>query len=121
MRSHARTQPPGGAGLALRWSCFLDERTIAPDTSGSAGIAAAMALAARHELAGKKFRESARAAWNGLARKLTAGGFRSGVSQANKREAGEALQRSDDRVSLQFGMGLMAQLKAALDGPLKPA
>jgi hypothetical protein len=102
------------------YSCFLDERTIAPDTGGSAGIAAAMALAARHGLVGGQFRESARATWNGLVRKLTADGFLTGVSQSNKREAGEALQRSGYRVTLQFGMGLMAQLKAALEGPAKP-
>ncbi len=103
------------------YSCFLDEPAIAPDTSGSAGIAAAMALAARHGLVGSEFRDAARATWKGLVAKLTGDGFLTGVSQSNKREAGEALQRSDYRVTLQFGMGLMAQLKAALDGPVKPA
>lgn len=103
------------------YSCFLDQSGIAPDTSGSAGIAAAMAIAANNGFVGPEFREAARAAWNGLAAKLTGDGFLTGVSQSNKREAGEALQRSDYRVTLQFGMGLMAQLKAALDGPVKAA
>lgn len=103
------------------YSCFLDQREIAPDTSGSAGIAAAMALAARHGLAGREYLEVARATWNGLVRKLTGDGFLTGVSQSNKAQAGEGLQRGDYRVTLQFGMGLMAQLKAALDGRVKGA
>jgi hypothetical protein len=103
------------------YSCFLAQPAIAPDTSGSAGIAAAMALAARHGLARGELRNSAAATWRGLVRRLTADGFLTGVSQSNKREAGEALQRSDYRVTLQFGMGLMAQLKAALDGPVRGA
>jgi hypothetical protein len=103
------------------YSCFLDQTEIAPDASGSAGIAAAMAIAANNGLIGAEYRESARATWKGLVGKLTGDGFLTGVSQSNKKEAGEALQRSDYRVTLQFGMGLMAQLKAALDGPVKGA
>lgn len=101
------------------YSCFLDQAEIAPDASGSAGIAAAMAIAVNHGLVAPEFLDSARATWKGLVNKLTGDGFLTGVSQSNKREAGEALQRSDYRVTLQFGMGLMAQLKAALDGPVK--
>lgn len=103
------------------YSCFLDQPEIAPDASGSAGIAAAMAIAANNGLIGAEYRESARATWKGLVAKLTGDGFLTGVSQSNKKEAGEALQRSDYRVTLQFGMGLMAQLKAALDSPVKRA
>ncbi|MDF2963584.1 MAG: hypothetical protein K0S39_5319 [Paenibacillus sp.] len=32
------------------WTCFLDEPETGIDTSGSAGIAAALALGARHDL-----------------------------------------------------------------------
>ncbi len=103
------------------YSCFLDRKEISPDTSGSAGIAAAMAIAANNGLIGPEYRDSARATLKGLAAKLTGDGFLTGVSQSNKKEAGETLQRSGYRVTLQFGMGLMAQLKAALDGPVKRA
>jgi hypothetical protein len=44
---------------------------------------------------------------------LTADGFLAGVSPSNK--GGAAIQRSDYRVIYQMGMGLMAQLLAALE------
>ena len=50
----------------------------------------------------------------GLKPYLTPDGFLGGASQSNK--GGPGLQRSDYRVIYQMGMGLMAQLIAALNG-----
>lgn len=49
----------------------------------------------------------------GLQPHLTPDGLLGGVSRANK--GGEQLQRGNYRVIYQMGMGLMAQLMAALD------
>jgi hypothetical protein len=96
------------------WSCFLDEPAIAPDTSGSSGIAAALALGVRQGWLAEAYLEAARKTARGVESYLTPDGFLTGVSQSNKAEAGEQLQRSDYRVTLQFGMGLYGQLLAAL-------
>ncbi|MDF2721554.1 MAG: glucuronyl hydrolase [Paenibacillus sp.] len=99
-----------GDGL---WSCFVDEPDVLPDTSGSAGIAAALALGANAGLLPPSARERAALTLSTLQRHyLTADGILSGASQANKN--GEALQRCDYRINAQVGMGLMAQLAAAL-------
>ncbi|MDL1916726.1 hypothetical protein FBR00_12310, partial [Anaerolineae bacterium CFX4] len=117
----------GAWALAQRsgplWPTFLGEPNTPVDTSGSAGIAAALALAARHGW----LPDTARAAWlpdtaraaasetlDALHSTLTPDGFLGGVAQVNK--AGEGLQRDPYRVISQFGMGLMAQLMAALAG-----
>jgi hypothetical protein len=103
-----RRQLPSGL-----WAVFVDEPDTPPDTSGSAGIAAALALGARHGLLGAEHRAAAEKTLNALWGYLAPDGFLRGVAQVNK--AGEALQRSDYRVISQMGMGLMAQLIAALD------
>ena len=105
----ARRQRPDGL-----WSGFLHEPGIAPDTSGSCGIAAAMALGARHGWLPAAYFDLARKTVRGVTSFLTPDGFLSGVSQSNKREGGEGLQRGDYRVALQFGMGLLGQLLAAV-------
>ena len=94
------------------WSVFLDEPTLAPDTAGSAGIAAALAIGARRGWLGRADLEAAQRAYDALENYLTPDGFLRGVSQSNK--GGEALQRSDYRPIYQMGMGPMAQLIAAL-------
>lgn len=107
------------AELALRlqrpdglWGCFLDDPATGPDTSGSAGIAAALALAANHGLLPETAFHAAIRALQALEAALTPDGFLGGVSQANR--GGEALQRSDYRVLSQMGMGLLGQLAAAV-------
>ncbi|MDF2921239.1 MAG: hypothetical protein K0R57_153 [Paenibacillaceae bacterium] len=95
------------------WPCFLDEPGVAPDTSGSAGIAAAIALAHRHGLPlPPDARASAERAERTLTRLLRPDGLLPGVAQSNR--GGEALQRGDYRVLSQMGMGLLAQLYGAL-------
>jgi unsaturated rhamnogalacturonyl hydrolase len=106
-RTVAEAQAPDGL-----WSCFVDSPESGPEASGSAGIAAALALG--HEAGGLDRRAAASAAraWSGLSARLTADGWLGGSSQANK--GGEALQRGGYRVISGSGTGLMGQLGAAL-------
>jgi len=95
------------------WSVFADEPALTPDTAGSAGIAAALAIGAKHGWLDDQAKAAARKTLAGLPPHLTPDGFLGGVSQSNK--GGEGLQRSDYRSLYQMGLGLMAQLSAALE------
>lgn len=95
------------------WSVFLDEPELLPDTSGSAAIAAAFAIGARRGWLPDEFREAARRTDAALDAFLTPDGFLRGASASNK--GGEELQRAPYRPIYQMGMGLMAQLIAALE------
>lgn len=101
-----RQQRPDGL-----WNCFIDDAAGVPDTSGSAGIATALALGARLGVLMNDDLGAARRTLAALETKLTPDGFLTGVAQSNR--GGEALQRSDYRVISAMGMGLMAQLIAA--------
>ncbi|WP_176706602.1 glycoside hydrolase family 88 protein [Paenibacillus hemerocallicola] len=94
------------------WSCFLGEPETGIETSGSAGIAAALALGARHGLLPQASFDIAREALQALERYLTPDGILAGVCQHNC--GGLQLQRGGYRVLSQMGMGLMAQLYAAI-------
>lgn len=94
------------------WSVFVDKPALTPDTSGSAGIAAALAIGAQQGWLEAAARTAAAKTLAGLTPHLTPDGFLGGVSQANK--GGEELQRGNYRVIYQMGMGLLAQLIAAL-------
>ncbi|MDF9799363.1 unsaturated rhamnogalacturonyl hydrolase [Catalinimonas alkaloidigena] len=93
------------------WNCFLDNPDTTVDTSGSAGISAAIATGIREGLLNVPV-SKAKATWKGLLPFLTPDGLLSGVAQSNR--GGEELQRSDYRVISQMGMGLMGQLYAYL-------
>lgn len=93
------------------WSCFIDDPDTHVETSGSAGIAAALALGARAGLVGQEAAHAADQARAGLIAYITPDGMLSGASQANK--DGERLQRLPYRINSQMGMGLMGQLIAA--------
>jgi len=95
------------------WNCFIDDPQGTPDTSGSAGIGAALALAGAHGwIEAKSARTAASRTWRGLLPHLTADGRLGGVSQSNR--GGEELQRSTYRVLSAMGAGLAAQLHATL-------
>lgn len=96
-----------GDGL---WCAFLPESGVAPDTSGSAGIGAALRIAQRLGVAEPGWAGAAQRALDGCIGRLSPHGFLTGVSQSNKREGGPEFQRSDHRVSMQFGMGLLGVL-----------
>ena len=94
------------------WSVFVDEPQLTQDTAGSAGIAAALALGAGRGWLPTAARDAARRCLDGLTGHLTADGLLGGVSPSNK--GGEDLQRAPYRIIYPMGMGLMAQLIAAL-------
>jgi hypothetical protein len=109
------------AALALRlqsnnglWFCFTEEPVTGVETSGSAGIAAALAMGARQGVLGAEALSAARLARAALRGYLTPDGLLGGASQENK--GGDALQREGYRVMPQYGWGVYAQLMGALDG-----
>lgn len=94
------------------WNCFMDAPKALPDTSGSAGIAAAIITGVKNGYLPGSYEEYAFRCWNGLQKYITVDGFLKGAAQDNR--GGIALQESDYRVIAQMGMGLMAQLHAYL-------
>jgi unsaturated rhamnogalacturonyl hydrolase len=92
---------------------FLDRPEFTPDTSGSAGIAAALAIGAQQGWLDATAKSAAARTLTGLKPHLTADGMLGGVSQANK--SNDDLQRGICRLVYQMGMGLMVQLIAALE------
>jgi Glycosyl Hydrolase Family 88 len=94
------------------WHCFVDAPETGLEASGSAGIAAALALGHGPGRLGGWAAQAAARAWTGLCPLLTADGWLGGSSQANK--GGEALQLGGYRVVSGSGTGLMGQLGAAL-------
>lgn len=95
------------------WCSYLDQAPTGVDTSASAGIAAALAWGAQHRILPAQHRRAAKTTYRSLRNYLTPDGFLTQVSQINR--GGEALQTDGYRVISQFGMGLMGQLKAALE------
>jgi unsaturated rhamnogalacturonyl hydrolase len=93
------------------WSVFLDESVTGIDTSGSAGIATALALGAKHGLLSQTYMTVAKESLSALEPYLTPDGILSGVAQHNA--GGMELQRGGYRVLSQMGLGLMVQLYAA--------
>ncbi len=94
------------------WTCFVDDPSTGPETSGSAGIAAAVAKAVKLKLAPTSALAASRETWVALTSYLAPDGFLRGVSQSNR--GGEPLQRSGYRVISPMAMGLMGQLATAL-------
>ncbi|NOU94700.1 hypothetical protein GC093_15940 [Paenibacillus sp. LMG 31456] len=92
------------------WSCFLDDAATGIDTSGSAGISAALALAAGRNLLPASYMEIAKHNLLELSSYLTPDGILTGVAQHNA--GGMDLQRGGYRVCSQMGLGLWAQLYA---------
>ena len=97
------------------WRVFADDTLTAPETSGTAGIGAAMAIGVRRGWLGKDAELSAQKALNGLYGRLTPDGFLTAVAHSNMKEGGEHFQRKTKGTILQFGMGMMAQLVAELE------
>lgn len=96
------------------WSCFAKEPITGEETSGSAGIAGALVLAAELGCADASAVMAAKQTLQGLEAYLSPDGLLSGVVQSNKIEAGEALQRYGIRCRSQMGQGLAVQLAALL-------
>jgi rhamnogalacturonyl hydrolase YesR len=98
------------------WSCFMHEDVL-PDTSGSAGISAAILTGIQDGILPESYREATEKCWKGLQKYITPDGFLKGVAQDNR--GGIELQQSDYRVIAQMGMGMMAQLYAARENEVE--
>ena len=94
------------------FACFLNEE-LPPDTSGSAGIGAAVAVAVRGGIVEGEYWSLAERVAGGLDPHIAEDGLLGGVAQSNR--GGEALQRSSYRVFSQMGSGLAAQLYGILE------
>jgi rhamnogalacturonyl hydrolase YesR len=94
------------------WTAFLSEPETGPETSGSVGIAAALALGANYGLLGQHHYDAAAKTLEAIRPHLTPDGILSGVTQHNA--GGIELQTCGYRVLSQMGMGLLAQLYAAV-------
>ncbi|MGE9267253.1 MAG: glycoside hydrolase family 88 protein [Verrucomicrobiales bacterium] len=94
------------------WRNFLHDLSQSVDTSGSAGIAAALAIGARHGiLPAEKALPAARRALAGLENHLTADGLLEHGTPSNRSKEAS----TNKRVIFPVGMGLAAQLIAALE------
>lgn len=100
------------------WGNFIHDPKSAADTSGSAGLAAALARAHAAGWLGNEARDAAERTLKGLDAYLTPDGLLGGAAQSNK--GGDELQKGSYRVLYQLGMGLKAQLMAALAPKVKP-
>ncbi|NQX60718.1 glycoside hydrolase family 88 protein [Paenibacillus qinlingensis] len=94
------------------WYVYVDDPQTGVETSGSAAIAAALAIGVQLGILGDASLTACKRVRRALTPYLTEDGFLHGVSQNNK--ADEELQRSGYRVLSQMGTGLAAQLDAAL-------
>jgi unsaturated rhamnogalacturonyl hydrolase len=89
---------------------FMEEDSTAFESSGTAGVAAALAIGIRNNWIGKEYLPYITRALAGLENRLTPDGFLKGTAQTNKAEGGETFQRATNGAILQFGMGMFAQL-----------
>ena len=94
------------------WRNFFDDPDQKIDTSGSAGIAAALALGAKHGILPEKAELAARKTLAGLEQYLTPDGLLTMGTPSNRGNAAMGNRREIFPV----GMGLTAQLIAALEG-----
>lgn len=94
------------------WGNFIHDPQSTSDSSGSAGLAAALARAAAAGWIKSESRQTAQRTLKGLTSHLTPDGLLGGAAQSNK--GGEGLQTGSYRTIYQMGMGLKTQLLAAL-------
>ncbi|GAA4399201.1 hypothetical protein GCM10023187_10680 [Nibrella viscosa] len=85
-----------------------------PETSGTAGIAAALAIGHNWGRLPQSYEKVVHTAWNGLKSHLTPDGYLRGTAQANK--GGEDLQRNGFRVISPYTLGFLGQIQAAMPG-----
>ncbi|EON78379.1 hypothetical protein ADIS_1242 [Lunatimonas lonarensis] len=98
------------------WYCYLAQPETGYDTSGSLGIAAAIALGQKNGILPTDVTKQLIKTKNAVKSYLTPDGMISGTAQSNK--GGEELQKSGYRVISSYASGLYAQLIASLPDPL---
>lgn len=94
------------------WDNFLNEPGRPPDSSGSAGISAAILLASRHHLISNRHDQAAVRCFETLKKLLLPNGWITSVAPNNKK--GEDYQHLEHRTSEPFAMGLLGQLAAMI-------
>jgi len=99
------------------WHMFACEPETAPESSGTAGVATALAIGMRNGWIGKEYEKPVQKAFKALTNRLTPDGFLTGVAHCNRAEGGEKFQRETKGSILQFGMGFYAQLLAEMEPP----
>ncbi len=96
-------QQPGGL-----WHCFLSEPATGLETSGTAGLAAALNYGFQKALLPDKARQASLRAQAGLTAYLTPDGYLTGSAQVNK--GGDSLQRNGFRIISPYTLGFLAHL-----------
>ena len=94
------------------WHCFADDPATLPESSGTAGIAAAFALGAESGLLDSSYMARAEKAleWFMSPQNIEPDGFSKNVTQSNR--IGDAFQRSGYRVIMPISSGLAAHVIA---------
>ena len=90
------------------WCNFFNRPETGVETSGTAGIAAALSYGSRNKLLRKNAADAAIKARMGLLPYLTPDGYLTGTAQVNK--GGDALQKSGFRVISPYTLGFLAHL-----------
>ncbi|MBC8154374.1 MAG: glycoside hydrolase family 88 protein [Bacteroidetes bacterium] len=90
------------------WYCFMHQPETGYETSGTAGIAAALVYGQERGLLPETVRAVAQKARRGLNAYLTPDGYLTGTAQGNK--GGDALQRNGFRVISPYTLGFLAHL-----------
>lgn len=90
------------------WYCFMHQPETGLETSGTAGIAAALTYGVRKNLLPKTVLTAVAKAKTGLAPYFTPDGYLTGTAQGNK--GGDVLQRGGFRVISPYTLGFLAHL-----------
>lgn len=90
------------------WLCFMHQPETGYETSGTAGIAAAMSYGVGKKLLPETVLGAVEKARKGLRTYLTPDGYLTGTAQGNK--GGDALQRNGFRVISPYTLGFLAHL-----------
>lgn len=94
------------------WYCFINDPKTGLETSGSAGIAAALAYGHSKGLLDEKSKIAAQKTYLGLSPYFTVDGLLTMTSQVNK--GGEALQREGFRVISNYTLGFLGILESTI-------
>ncbi len=92
------------------WNNFFHQPETGFETSGTAGIAAALHYGFQNGLLDKKVEKNVTNAKEGLSAYFTPDGYLTGSAQVNKAEGGNDLQRNGFRIISPYTLGLVAHL-----------
>jgi unsaturated rhamnogalacturonyl hydrolase len=93
------------------WYTFFHQPETGFETSGTAGITAALMYGFEHNLLGENAKNAALKAQNGLSSYFTPDGFLAGTTQVNKPQGGGTLQLNGFRVISPYTLGFLAHFK----------